>query len=115
MSTPCWCLQMEKDSRRAEQYLHQSLQYLRDPQECVQDWTIRFIGEPQPRVPLWAASVPPALAQCHIQESRCSLVAWERAGRQQGLTELCVQGPSRGISRTKARSCLLCFSVVSGE
>ncbi|XP_063275589.1 maestro heat-like repeat-containing protein family member 7 [Prinia subflava] len=37
------CL-MEKNSSRAEQYLHQSLQYLRDPQECVQDWSIRFIG-----------------------------------------------------------------------
>ncbi|XP_064256815.1 maestro heat-like repeat family member 5 [Passer domesticus] len=37
------CL-MKKDSSRAEQYLLQSLKYLKDPQECVRDSTIRFIG-----------------------------------------------------------------------
>lgn len=63
MPTPLWSLQMEKNSSRAEQYLHQSLQYLRDPQECVRDWTIRFIGESHLGQPL----SPPALAQCHIQ------------------------------------------------
>ncbi|XP_064256769.1 uncharacterized protein LOC135287349 isoform X2 [Passer domesticus] len=37
------CL-MKKDSSRAEQYLLQSLKYLKDPQECVRDLTVRFIG-----------------------------------------------------------------------
>lgn len=60
MLTPFWSLQMKKDSSRAEQYLLQSLKYLKDPQECVRDSTIRFIGKPQPRLPLWAAPVSPS-------------------------------------------------------
>lgn len=60
MLTPLWPLQMEKDSSRAKQQLHQSLWYLTDPQECVRDWTVRFIGEPRTRVPLWAAPVTPS-------------------------------------------------------
>lgn len=65
-ATSLWSLQMEKDSSRAEQRLHQSLQYLRDPQECVQDWTIRFMS-PSPGSLFGQPLSPPAPAQCHIQ------------------------------------------------
>lgn len=41
-------LQLMKDKSRAEEYLHQSLPYLRDPQATVREVAVRFIGEPQP-------------------------------------------------------------------
>lgn len=82
--TPLRSLQMEKDSISAEQYLYQSLQYLRDPQECVQDGTIRFTTEPHPEVPLWAAPVPPSPRPVPHPGSWWSLVAGSMLGSSKG-------------------------------
>lgn len=39
--------QLVKDKSRAEEYLHQSLPYLKDPQATVREVAVRFIGESQ--------------------------------------------------------------------
>ena len=55
-------LQLVQDRSRAEEYLDQSLPYLRDAQASVQEAAVRLIGEPQPPVRLWAAwPQPPPL------------------------------------------------------
>lgn len=48
MPIPLSSLQLVKNKSRAEEYLHQSLPYLRDPQATVREMAVRFIGEPQP-------------------------------------------------------------------
>lgn len=47
MPIPLSSLQLVKNKSRAEEYLHQSLPYLRDPQATVREVAVRFIGEPQ--------------------------------------------------------------------
>ena len=60
MPVPVCSLQLAQDRSRAEEYVQQSLPYLRDAQAPVREAAIRFIGEPQPLVPLWAAWPQPA-------------------------------------------------------
>ena len=48
MPIPLCSLQLAKDSIWAEEYLHQGLKYLRDPQATVREEAVRFTGEPQP-------------------------------------------------------------------
>lgn len=80
---PLCSLQLAKDRSRAEEYLQQSLPYLKDPQATMREAAIRFIGEPRgpclgsaaPGPQPWAGLplFPPAharglggrLTQCH--------------------------------------------------
>lgn len=60
-------LQLMKDKSRAEEFLHQSLPYLRDPQATVREVAVRFIGEPQPlETRFWAAWPPVLLLHCPV-------------------------------------------------
>ena len=55
MVIPLCSLQLAQDRSRAEEYVDQSLLYLQDAQASLRDAAVRFIGEPLPSVPLWAA------------------------------------------------------------
>lgn len=48
-------LQLQQDGGRVEEYLQQSQPYLQDSQTVLRLEAVRFIGEPSPWVPLWAA------------------------------------------------------------
>jgi len=52
---PLCSLQLAQDRSRDEEYLDQSLPYLQDAQASLRDAAVRFIGEPEPPVPLLAA------------------------------------------------------------
>lgn len=45
---PLYSLQLVKDRRRVEEYLQQSLPYLKDAQATLREVAVRFIGEPPP-------------------------------------------------------------------
>lgn len=45
---PSCSLQLMQDRRRAEEYMKQSLPYLKNAQPALRVAAIRFIGEPQP-------------------------------------------------------------------
>jgi len=55
VSIPLCSLQLAQDRSRTEEYLDQSLPYLQDAQASLRDAAVRFIGEPEPPVPLLAA------------------------------------------------------------
>jgi len=55
VAVPVCSLQLARDRSRAEEYVEQSLPYLRDAQAPVREAAVRFIGEPLPPVPPWAA------------------------------------------------------------
>lgn len=65
-----WCsLQLMKRSSKAEEYMQQSLPYLRDSQSSVRLAAVRFIGESQPLAPFGAT--PTTL--CRASASLCPL------------------------------------------
>lgn len=56
LQAPCSCalLQLQQDRKGVEGHLQQSLPYLEDSQASLRCEAVRFIGEPNPCVPLWA-------------------------------------------------------------
>ena len=63
MPIPLCSLQLQRDRRRTEQYLNQSLPYLEDAQATLRTTAVRFIGEPQPPGSrFWQPSPSPAAA-----------------------------------------------------
>lgn len=84
-STCTILFQLVGHSSRVDDYLSQSLQYLRSPQEPLQEAAIRFIGESQPHgssVPHSSLAAAPAAAESAtwLQGTAGSEWAWSACG-----------------------------------